>query len=257
MVAASIANNTSFNCIATKVVVTARSWEQRDEFLELVDRRLRSLPARPAWYPGATATWEMLAERAAPADGTLPWIFRTGIEAARDPQWCAREWFVPAAAEIPLEGSDIEAFCTRATDFTHRLPGTLAASVTAPGFADGRARQRVELLCEHLAYGVVAVNTWSALAYAIGNVPWGGYPGATLEQPQSGIGRVHDPLLLPLVHNTILRGPLAAWPKPPWFPWHTRGTTLARGVLGMYADIARGRSGLARLVGMVPAVLTG
>jgi acyl-CoA reductase-like NAD-dependent aldehyde dehydrogenase len=257
MVAASIANNTSFNCIATKIVVTARSWEQRKEFLDLVDRRLRMLPARPAWYPGATAAWETLAEKSAPADGTLPWIFRRGIDTGRDPRWCAREWFVPAAAEIPIEASDIEAFCTGATDLTHRLPGTLAASVTAPAFAEERSRQRFELLCEHLGYGVVAVNCWSALAYAMGNVPWGGYPGATLEQPQSGIGRVHDPLLLPLVHNTIVRGPLAIWPKPPWFPWHNHGAALARGVVGMYADIARGRSGLTRLARMLPAVLTG
>ena len=257
MVAASIVNNTSFNCIATKLVVTARAWEQRTEFLALVERRLAAVAARPAWYPGARSAWEELTASAAPADGTLPYVFRTGIDADRDARFVAREWFVPVAAEIPLGGTSIEAFCGAVHDLVGRLPGSLAASVTVPGSLASHDAARAELLIEHLPFGVVGVNTWSALAYSMASVPWGGFPGGTLVAPKSGIGFVHDPLFLPLVHNTILRGPLTAWPKPAWFPWHAHGTTLARGLLAMYAEIAHGRSGLLSLARMVPAVLTG
>lgn len=255
MVAASIANNTSFNCIATKLVVTCRAWPQRDEFLALIGRRLASLPARPAWYPGASIAWETIAGRSAPADGTLPWVFRTGLDIERDRAWVAREWFVPVAAETAVDADDIEAFCTRAGGLVHGLPGSLAASVTMPATLAARDRQRAELLVEHLEYGVVAVNGWSALAYALGNIPWGGFPGGTLAAPASGIGRVHDPLLLPLVHNTILRAPLVVWPAPPWFPWHRGSVKLTSGVLAMYASIARGGLGLGPLVRMLPDVL--
>jgi acyl-CoA reductase-like NAD-dependent aldehyde dehydrogenase len=255
MVAASIANNTSFNCIATKLVVTCRAWPQRDEFLALVGRRLASLPARPAWYPGASNAWETIAGRSAPADGTLPWVFRTGLDIERDRAWVAREWFVPVAAETAIEADDIEAFCTRAGGLVHGLPGSLAASVTIPTTLATRDRQRAELLVEHLEYGVVAVNGWSALAYSLANVPWGGFPGGTLASPSSGIGHVHDPLLLPLVHNTILRMPLVVWPTAPWFPWHAGGASLARGLVAMYASIARGGRGLGPLVRMLPDVL--
>jgi hypothetical protein len=139
----------------------------------------------------------------------------------------------------------------------HALPGSLAASITIPATLAARDRQRAELLVEHLEYGVVAVNGWSAMAYAVGNIPWGGFPGGTLAAPSSGIGRVHDPLLLPLVHNTILRAPLSAWPLPAWFPWHRHGGPLARGVVEMYARIVAGRSGLGPLLRMLPRVLTG
>jgi len=263
-VAASIANNTSFNCIATKVVVTCRAWPQRDEFLALVGRRLASLPARPAWYPGASAAWETIAERPAPADGTLPWVLRTGLDIERDRAWFAREWFVPVAAETAIEADDIEAFCVRAGGLVHALPGSLAASVTVPMALATRDRQRAELLVEHLEYGVVAVNGWSALAYSLANVPWGGFPGGTLASPASGIGRVHDPLLLPLVHNAILRAPLVVWPTAPWFPWHTGAARLARGLVAMDASIARGGSGrgplaqlakLVQLTRMLPDVI--
>jgi acyl-CoA reductase-like NAD-dependent aldehyde dehydrogenase len=257
MVAASIANNTSFNCIATKLVVTARSWPQRDEFLGLIDRRLKTLPARPAWYPGSAAAWEAVAGVPPPREGTLPSLFRTSIDPDRDPQFVEREWFVPVAAEIPLAADSIEVFCGQLHDLVARLPGSLAASVTLPPGLAASDTARAELLIEHLPFGVVAVNTWSALAYSIGNVPWGGFPGGTLADPRSGIGFVHDPLFLPLVHNTILRGPLAPWPKPAWLPWHRNNAALARGLLAMYAEIARGRSGLWQLARMVPAVLAG
>jgi len=257
MVAASIANNTSFNCIATKLVVTARSWPQREEFLGLVNRRLGALPPRPAWYPGSTTAWEAVTGTSPPRDATLPCVFRAGIDPDRDPQFVEREWFVPVAAEIPLAADSLEAFCGGVRDLVARLPGSLAASVTLPPGLAAHDAARAELLVEHLPFGVVAVNTWSALAYSVASAPWGGFPGGTLSDPKSGIGHIHDPLFLPLVHNTILRGPLAPWPKPAWLPWHRNGAVLARGLLSMYAELARGRSGLWQLMRMVPSVLTG
>lgn len=257
VVAASIANNTSFNCIATKCVVTCSSWDQRDEFLALVAGRLAALQPRPAWYPGAAAAWETVTGRTAPADGTLPWVLHARLDRDREPRWLEREWFAPVVVETSLAGDSIDDFCSRAMAFVHTLPGSLAASVTTPAGLDAHAARRVDLLVEHLEYGVVACNTWSALAYSYGSVPWGGFPGSTLAEPKSGIGRVHDPLLLPLVHNAIIRAPLVPWPKPPWFPWHRHGAALSRGVAEMYGSIAAGRSGVWELLGMLPGVMRG
>jgi acyl-CoA reductase-like NAD-dependent aldehyde dehydrogenase len=257
MVAASIINNTSFNCIATKLVVTAGAWEQREAWLELVRRRLASVPARPAWVPGATATWAEIAAESPPPDGTLPWVFRTGIDPDRDPQFTAREWFVPVVAEMPLAAGSIAAFCTAVESLLARLPGSLAASVTLPPQTPAPDRARLERLIDGLPFGVVAVNTWSALAYSFGCVPWGGYPGGTLAEPRSGIGHVHDPLLLPAVHTTIVRGPLASRMTPAWFPWHRHAARLARGMIDVYGANARGGRGLGPLLRMLPEVLTG
>ena len=257
MVAASIVHNGSCNCIATKCVVTCEAWPQRAEFLAHVERRLETAPARPAWYPGAGAAWEQAVGRAAPADGRLPWAFRTGVDPAREPHWLAREWFAPVAVELPLAADGIDAFCGHAGDLVRRLPGSLAASVTVPDGLAAAERRRVELLLGHLPCGVVAVNTWSALGYALANVPWGGFPGGTLAEPKSGLGHVHDPLLLPLVHNTILRAPLVLRPTPPWLPWNPRGLALSSGLLDFYAARARGRPGLWPLLRMLPHVLAG
>jgi len=257
LVAASIANNTSFNCIATKCVVTGRGWEQRHDFLARIRARLESLPARPAWYPGATAAWETLAGRAAPADGSLPVLLRTDDDAPSDPRWLEREWFLPAAVEVALPADSLDAFCGAAGDFVRGLPGSLAASVTAPDGLGAHDASRVDRLLGHLEYGVVARNTWSAIAYALANVPWGGFPGATLAEPRSGIGRVHDPLFLPLVHDAIVRGPLAPWPVPAWLPWHPRAARLAQGVIEAYSALAAGRGAAWKLLRLLPDVLAG
>jgi len=257
MIAASIVNNASFNCIATKLVVTCRSWDQRQEFLDHVQGRLAAQPPRPAWYPGGTALWETLAERQAPADGTLPTVFRVGLDPDRDARWLEREWFVPCAGEISLAADSVDTFCSRVLELTRRMPGSLAATVTVPATSDPAIHRRQEMLLDHLAYGVVAVNCWSALAYQMSSIPWGGFPGGTLEDPRSGLGTVHDPLLLPLVHNSILRGPLVVWPKPPWFAWHTRGVPLTRGLTAMYARAAAGGWTLPSLMRLLPDVLSG
>ncbi len=255
-IAASIANNSSCNCIATKVVITCRQWEQRERFLGLIQQRLASLPARPAWYPGAVDLWQQ-ATGQPPVEGCLPPTLRTSIDRQAEPHWFAREWFVPVAAETAVAADAMEDFCVAASRFTHDLPGSLAASVTLPDGLSTPDRARVELLIEHLRYGVVAVNAWSALGYAVGNVPWGGFPGGTIEKPESGIGFVHNPQQLPLVHNSIVRGPLTVWPTPPWFPWHGKRAKLARGVADMYAAIAGGSKGRWQLAKMLPDVLGG
>ena len=256
-VAASIANNTSFNCIATKVIVTCRSWEQRGAFLELVRRRLDALPARPAWYPGAGRAWREATGRAEPADGTLPWTLETDLAGERRGHLCRREWFVPVVGETALDAADLAGFCSAALAFAHGLPGSLAASVTVPPGLPARERQGVEGFIDHLAFGTVAVNTWSALGFALGITPWGGFPGGTLAAPKSGIGFVHDPLLLPLVHNTVVRGPAWMPIKPVWFPWHGSGASLARGVVRLLGARAAGRSALSTLLPMLPGVLRG
>ena len=255
LVAASIAHNTSFNCIATKLVVTCRGWPQRGEFLDRVTRRLASLASRPGWYPGSDAAWETITGRRSPADGTLPCELRTDVDLAVEPRWADREWFVPVAAETAIDAADIEGFCVAAAGLAHGLPGSLAASATVPPGLAHRDHERVENLVGHLPFGVVAVNGWSAVGYALAAVPWGGAPGGTLAEPKSGLGRVHDPLLLPLVHNTIVRCPLEEPAPPPWVPWHPHGARLSRGLVDLYGAIARGRSGLWPLMRMLPATL--
>jgi hypothetical protein len=73
-----------------------------------------------------------------------------------------------------------------------------------------------------LRYGAIGVNLWPAAVYALGAPPWGAYPGNRLERAGSGIGFVHNALLLDHPERTVARGPVVPPLTPPWFadsPW--------------------------------------
>jgi acyl-CoA reductase-like NAD-dependent aldehyde dehydrogenase len=237
-VAASITNNASFNCVATKVIVTQKGWPQRGRFLELVEEVLAKVPRRKAYYPGARERYSRFAGRPAPADSdALPWTLVRDADPQLAPQLFCEESFVCVCAEIGLEAASEQEFLKRAVEFANeRLWGTLSAAVTvhpsfrrAPG---GEATLNAALA--NLRHGAVGVNHWPALVYAMMSPPWGGYPSGTLADAQSGIGAVHNTFLLAGVQKTILEGPLTIWPKPFWFPSHNSPEPIAWKVLSLY-----------------------
>ena len=69
-VAASITNNASFNCIATKMIVTWKDWPQRQRFLDAVEAVLAKVPPRKAYYPGARDRFSRLPASSRPRRAT-------------------------------------------------------------------------------------------------------------------------------------------------------------------------------------------
>ena len=53
----------------------------------------------------------------------------------------------------------------------------------------------------------------------MGSSPWGAYPGHTVDDVQSGIGWVHNALMLSDddIEKAVVRGPFRMPLKPPWF----------------------------------------
>jgi acyl-CoA reductase-like NAD-dependent aldehyde dehydrogenase len=49
----SVVLNSGHNCNATEVIVTAKGWPQREQFLEAVKRFLDGTYQRYIWYPGS------------------------------------------------------------------------------------------------------------------------------------------------------------------------------------------------------------
>lgn len=234
-VAAMIVNNASFNCIAVKLIVTARGWPQRERFLGKIDSLLARLPRRLAYYPGARDRYRRFVGRE-PDDvpaGTLPWTLVRDVEIERAPHWFAEESFVCACAETGLASEDAKDFLDRAVGFVNdRVWGTLGVGLMIPpGF---QSPQAYDDALARLHYGTVGVNVWPALAYAMMCVPWGGYPGGTLADPQSGIGWVHNTWFLDRVEKSLVEAPLLVRPKPFWFPTHRQAQVLARRVLDLY-----------------------
>ncbi|QDT75510.1 aldehyde dehydrogenase family protein [Lacipirellula limnantheis] len=238
-IAASIANNASFNCIATKMVITSRHWPQRGQFLDLISSILASIPPRYAYYPGAPERFAEFGGGAAPPDeqGRLPWLLRRDVTPDSEPILFERESFVCVVGETALDAGAPLEFLDHAVDFMNdQLWGTLAAGLTVP---DDLRRQRpaeLDAALRRLRYGTIGVNQWPGLGYALMSPPWGAFPGADLADVQSGIGFVHNTCLLDRPQKTVLRAPLTMFPKPSWFSTHRRPEALAWKLCDLYCQ---------------------
>jgi hypothetical protein len=235
--AASISNNAGFNCLATRVIVTCQNWPQRREFLRLLQQSLQSIPKRPAYYPGALERYRRFTQTNIDPDdsGCLPYRLLESQSIDENPLVFQEESFTCVCVETPLASQTASQFLDEAVALCNlRLPGTLCASVSFPKLFVEQKRRIISQALGTLRYGCVSVNQWSALAYSLLTPPWGGAPGASLEDAQSGIGQVHNTYLLERVEKTVLYGPLVNFPKPVWFPGHRNALRVGRELIGLY-----------------------
>ncbi|WP_375389649.1 aldehyde dehydrogenase family protein [uncultured Amnibacterium sp.] len=238
-------HNGGYDCVAGQVLLLSADWPQREAFLVQLRRALDAAPPRPAWYPGG-------ADRCATALADYPDAQRLGPDGGRllvdvgaDPgRMGTTEWFAPVLGVVDVPGTG-QAFLDEAVRVANEdLVGELGANVlirpedrTALGAGFGRA-------IAALRYGTIAINAWTGAAFLFPAAPWGAYPGATIADVRSGIGVVHNALLIDGVERTVVHGPFRPFPasvlagersispKPPWFLSSRTGTPFAKRFTG-------------------------
>jgi len=226
--------NDGFNCNAAKVIVLHRDWAQKHEFLNHLRTVLGGLPSRPAYYPGAVERWGRFVEShpdvemfGAAGDGIVPAALLLGVDPDTDHLAFTEEAFCSVSATTELPGDDAADFLARAVAFCNeKVMGTLNISILIDPGTLGALSDAVDTAVADLEYGAIGVNIWGGASYALGTTLWGGYPGATLEDIQSGIGFVHNGRLIDRPQKTVLWAPFRPFPKPPWFITH-RSTNKA------------------------------
>lgn len=261
-IVAAFAVNGSFTCATPRVLLTAKGWSGRERLLGALERTLDALPPRHGFYPGSTEDRRELLEgrsgyHEGPAhDDVMPWTLVSGLDAddVRERAF-SREFFCPVLCEVPIASADPVEFLDRAVAFANdRLWGTLHAGLVVHPrtSADPTLAAAVEKAIERLEYGTVCVNTWTALAFAMGVMPWGGHPGATHADIQSGIGFVHNTRMLEHVEKGVMRSFFRPPFKPPWFPDHRNQLTVATRLTALERT-----DSLLELPGVVTAALGG
>jgi acyl-CoA reductase-like NAD-dependent aldehyde dehydrogenase len=246
-VATMIANNAGFNCLTPRVLVTSKSWAQREEFMSALEGVLAALPTRRAYYPGATARHaSFLAEYpdariiGSAGEGELPWTVIRDVDPAQTNAMAFNvEAFCSLTAETALEAADPADFVRRAVAFCNDVVwGTLSATVIAhpSTLKDPTTGAAIEQAIADLRYGSIGVNLWHAMSFAFSTTVWGAYPGHSITDIQSGTGFVGNAYLFARPQKSVVRGPFRANPAPAWFATNTNGSAVMRKLLAFEAD---------------------
>ncbi len=223
-------HNGGYNCIAGQTVLVSSEWPQKDAFRDAIRDVLNEVPARAAWYPGSDDRVSAALESYPQAERLGPSNQRLLVDVTVDDDIMRNtEYFAPVLGFLELPGQGQE-FVDRAVNTVNDdFLGTLGANViVAPETMRYLGHDFDEAIAK-LRYGTIAINAWTALGFLTAAAPWGAYPGHTLENVESGIGVVHNALLLENPEKTVVRGPFrpfprsvrhgefALFPKPPWF----------------------------------------
>lgn len=226
-----LTNNAGFNCNAARVIVQHAQWLDRERLLAAVRKLLARIPRRHAYYPGAGDRFdaflaphphaETFGERQGPV---LPWALIPGLDPeARDEVCFNTEAFCGVFAETALAALSVPEFIDQAVAFANeRLWGTLNATILVHprSLADPATARAVARAVEGLRYGTVSINHWAAVGYGLVVTPWGGFPGQTPSDIQSGTGWVHNTLMFSRPQKSVVRAPFRTFPKPVWFATH-------------------------------------
>lgn len=221
-------HNGGYNCIAGQVVVLSSDWPQRARFVDELRAAIDRTPPRPGWYPGSSERMDAASDRYPQAE-RLGGRLLIEVDRADSESMLHTEYFSPVLGVIELPGSGQE-FLNAAVDAANAdFTGTLGANILIAPSTLASLGGGFEEAIARLRYGTIAVNAWTGVGFLTAAAPWGAFPGHTLDDVQSGIGVVHNALLLDHVERTVVRGPFrpfprsvlrgkfALFPKPPWF----------------------------------------
>lgn len=256
-------HNGGYNCIAGQGVLLSADWPQRAAFLTELRAALAGAPVRPAYYPGSDSRVDSAKTAYPQAESLAGGRLLVQVPPSAGEKALTTEYFAPvlAVTEIPGTGA---AFLRAAVQVANeRFAGTLGVNVLIAPRTLRAAGAAFDEALSALHYGAIAVNTWTGFAFLTARASWGAFPGASLADVQSGMGVVHNAMLLDGVERTVVRGPFrpshrsfgagfTLSPRPPWFV-----TNKTAAVTGRRLTEFAARPGWAKLPAIFASALRG
>ncbi|MFJ2370781.1 aldehyde dehydrogenase family protein [Microbacterium sp. NPDC087665] len=243
--------NSGHNCIAGQVVILSSDWDQADAFRAALRRAYANAPERSAWYPGSASRMQHAADDYPDA---LVLGDRVLVEIEGDDDATAlenTEYFAPVLGVVTVPGTGQEFLDAAVAYANDKLQGTLGANLLIDPATEKQLGAGFERAIAALRYGSIAINSWTAFAFITPTLTWGAFPGSTIDDVGSGIGVVHNALLLDGVERSVLRGPFRPFPRwiagflslskggggrmtilptPPWFVSSRTGAEVSEGL---------------------------
>ena len=251
--------NSGHICISGQVVIISPDWKQKDDFLAALRRAYAKAPQRPVWYPNSDTKLAIAREAYPDAEQYGPRLL-VEIDGTDDAATLeTTEFFAPVLGIVEVDGTG-QQFVDGAVAYANeRLAGTLGANILIDPVTEAELGDGLERAVADLHYGNIAINGWTGFSFVAPTLSWGAFPGHTLEDVGSGIGIVHNALLLDDVERSVLRGPFRPFPrsvgrgrfsilpKPPWFVTSRTSAEVSEGFTRFMID--RNLARLAKTLG--------
>ena len=207
--------NAGCYCLTPRILIQMKGWEHREKLNQGIADFLSAIKTRRAYYPGSLQIHQQFMEAhpqalqlGEPEENHLPWTFIVDVDANNPDDICFRqEPFLSLYSETALEADNVVEFIRKAVEFANeRLWGNLVASIVVhpTSLKDEAVAAAVDQAIADLRYGSIVINHWGILAYYMKITPWGAYPGNELEDIQSGIGFVNNPLMFDCVQKSVI-----------------------------------------------------
>eukprot|EP00522_Entomoneis_paludosa_P013800 CAMPEP_0172446166 /NCGR_PEP_ID=MMETSP1065-20121228/5830_1 /TAXON_ID=265537 /ORGANISM="Amphiprora paludosa, Strain CCMP125" /LENGTH=625 /DNA_ID=CAMNT_0013197221 /DNA_START=93 /DNA_END=1970 /DNA_ORIENTATION=- len=233
--------NGGASCNAPQVVVMSSQWEQREEFVSLVENCFTDAYCPVAYYPGSQARVDRFREHyevaeastisswmgKLPASGKSNHIPLTAIhfevdlstqegkEAAKQQYALRTEVFGPVLifCTVKAHGTP-ENYMEQVVELCNDcIYGTLSCSIMVQDHV--AEEPYMERAYQDLQYGTIALNFWTGAAFSMSFGIWGGAPNETVEDAQTGVGHVNNVLFLTNADKFVARKPcLSETPIP-------------------------------------------
>ena len=215
-------NNSGFNCIAAQVIVLPKGWSSSEKLKKYIKFYLKKIGDTTSYYPGATKSLDMLKnndnyELVNEPSCSTPFMI---ADLDFEEKYSSSEVWNTTLYFKELEYTDNESFADISINYVNNeLWGNLGASVLIKGSKKKRLKHIVDKYKDQLNYGTVAINEWSAIAFIIPTMPWGGFPGNKDNDIQSGQGYVHNAYFFesPLKGIVETNFRFSRFIDPPWF----------------------------------------
>jgi len=194
--------NNGHICASPQVILTCKNWPQREQFLAAVRRQVKKCPPTRLFYPGVKKAYDehkmalgggddvTVQESNLFGDDQSPLLLRTGVSADEEVKEFGTEAFSPVLIEVPLDTeATFDAYLPKAVDFAHhRCWGSLTCQIVVDDATKAINQQSLDKILDGMHFGTVGVNIPASTANGFPALCWGGFPGHTQRDVQSGIG---------------------------------------------------------------------
>ena len=253
-VVAAVAHNNSCNCLAAKVLILGRNWDRKDAFLAALRAQLSQAQQRHCFYPGSSQKYDAFVtafpqaealgqpagqaqagrSSAEPTTTPLPFLLlppqalSPGDKALVDEAWSP----VLAVRELDTPSGDVSAFLHAAKNAVNTSCwGTLSCAVYIHPSTEAAHKAAFQQYLTDVRFGAIGVNTPTLMCFFMPSMSWGGFPGHTQDDIQSGVGIVHNTFCVDNVEKSVLRGPWHPPVTPFWSIRHGNMHAMARAIV--------------------------